>query len=153
MAKKELDYIPFRNPYKAGRPLHYTPEELAGKFAEFVEWAQTHPVKVEKHTRRSGTENSSSEDKTEYIPRLISVVMFLNWLGETKNWWTKLSDGVNGEEFFTLKERITQYCFEYQYARAASNQFNANIVARYLGLKDQQEVEQKVEYIMKNPNE
>ena len=37
--------------------------------------------------------------------------------------------------------------------RAAANQFNANIVARYLGLKDQQEVEQKVEYIMKNPNE
>lgn len=152
MAKKELDYIPFRNPYKAGRPLHYTPEELAGKFAEFVEWAQSHPLRVNKETTRTG-ENTSSETKTEYIPRLISVVMFLNYIGETKRWWGELSTGVNGDEFSVLKERISQYCFEYQYARAAANQFNANIVARYLGLKDQQEVEQKVEYIMKNPNE
>ena len=149
--KKELDYIPFCNPYKAGRPLKFTPIELAEKFDEFVKWAQTHPIKV----RKTSTTTGQSEVKSVSIeerPRLVSVIQFLNWLGMTKRWWTELSDGKYGAEFSTLKDNITQYCFEYQYEAASSWQYNPNIVARYLGLADKQETTEKVVWEMQDPN-
>lgn len=137
--EKDLDYIPFRNPYKVGRPLHYTPEELAAKFEEFVAWAKAHPLKVKKTATTTG-QSSVTSVSIEERPRLVSVVQFLNWLGESKDWWAQLSDGIHGAEFSHLKDNITQFCFEYQYEAASSWQYNGNIVARYLGLAEKKQV-------------
>lgn len=138
--EKELDYIPFCNPYKqVGRPLLLTPPELAGKFEEYVHWASTHPIKVKRRTDHFNN-NPSCDSYVEEKPRLISVVSFLNYIGRTKDWWAQLSDGTYGEEFSHLKDNIKQYCEEYQYECAATWQYNANIVARYLGLAEKKQV-------------
>lgn len=134
----DLNYIPFRNPCKAGRPLAYTPEQLAKKFEKFVEWAQSHPIKVRKFSDHSG-ENFSSDSYTEERPRLISVASFLNYIGMSQRWWGELSTGTYGEAFSVVKEAITQYCFEYQYECASTWQYNGNIVSRYLGLAEKRE--------------
>jgi hypothetical protein len=138
--KKEPDFIPFRNPYNTGgRPLKFTPVELAEKFDEFVKWAHKHPLKVKKTATTTG-QSSVTSVSIEERPRLISVVQFLNWLGTTRDWWAKLSDGKQADDFLHVKDYITQYCYEYQYEAASSWQYNGNIVSRYLGLAEKKQL-------------
>jgi hypothetical protein len=137
---QELDYIPFKPRHAGGRPLHYQPEELEAKFQDFVAWAQRHPIKVKIVSKTSARGEKTEAERIEERPRLISVAQFLNWLGETKGWWTDLSDGEKGAEFSSLKERIRAYCFEYQYEAASTWQYNGNIVSRYLGLAEKKQL-------------
>ena len=141
MAKTDI-YPPVQNPLKkSGRPLHYTPDQLAEKFAEFVEWCKDHPIETGR------TENTTTPEGKQYgknvleaIPRLVSVGGFLVWLGEDARWYSELEKGKEGERFSKVKAYIREYCENYQKEMASANIFNANIISRLLGLADKKEV-------------
>lgn len=130
---------PFINPL-AGRPLHYTPKQLAEKFEEYVKWSEENVIEIGE--RQKGIAPGGYVDKTttNYKQRLISVHGFLVFIGKSKRWWTELSDGKQGDKFSTLKDSITSYCEDYQKEMAAAGIFNANIISRLLGLADKKEL-------------
>ena len=130
---------PFINPL-AGRPLHFTPKQLAEKFEEYVKWSEENVIEIGE--RQTGIASGGYVDKTttNYKQRLISVHGFLVFIGKSKRWWTELSDGKQGDKFSTLKDSITSYCEDYQKEMAAAGIFNANIISRLLGLADKKEL-------------
>lgn len=146
MAELKNIYPPVINPLKkVGRPLHYTPEELAEKFAEFVKWSEEHPIVVKRTVTGTTTTptapSSFDREEVEQKPQYISVKGFLLWLGETKSWWEDLDkDSVFAAEFSYLKTYIRAYCEENQAKLASAGIFKENIIARLLGLADKKAV-------------
>ena len=130
---------PFINPL-VGRPLHFTPKQLAEKFEEYVRWCEDNVMEFEE--KQKGLQGNGYVDKTTktFKQRLISVHGFLVFIGKTKRWWSQLSEGKQGEKFSYLKESITEYCEDYQKELAASGHYNANIISRLLGLADKKEL-------------
>ena len=130
---------PFINPL-AGRPLHFTPKQLAEKFEEYVKWCEENEIELGE--RQKGIAPGGYVDKTttNYKQRLISIHGFLVYIGKTKRWWSQLSEGKQGEKFSYLKETISEYCEDYQKELAASGHYNANIISRLLGLADKKEL-------------
>lgn len=155
MADLKNIYPPVINPLKRGRPLHYTPEELADKFAEYVKWCDEHPITIKRTATQTNTSpvgpSSFDRDEVEQKPQLVSISGFLVWLGETESWWKMLGEREDGEEFVTLKSYIRTYCQQNQAKLASSGVFKENIISRLLGLADkqQQQVTGQVEYKFK----
>ena len=144
---------PFINPL-AGRPLHFTPKQLAEKFEEYVKWSEENVIEIGE--RQKGIASGGYVDKTttNYKQRLISVHGFLVFIGKSKRWWTELSDGKQGDKFSTLKDSITSYCEDYQKEMAAAGIFNANIISRLLGLADKKELTgESINIIVNSPEE
>lgn len=147
MAGLKNIYPPVINPLKrVGRPLHYTPEELAEKFIEFVKWSQENPIVVTKSVKGSTGDASFNREEEEQKPQYISVKGFLVWLGETKAWWEDLDkDSSFSLEFSSLKSYIRTYCEENQAKLASAGIYKENIISRLLGLADKQAVDAKVD--------
>lgn len=133
-------YPPFKNPL--GRPLKYTPEQLAEKFAEYVQWCQEHPIIVKSRvTYANGNFAETSEEK----PRLVSIDGFLVHLGASYKWYDNLDGGKKGQDFLQVKANIKIYCEKYQKEMASSGLFKENIISRLLGLADRQKVDASVQ--------
>ena len=150
MAEIENAYPPFVNPYKQkGRPLNYTPEELAAEFEKYVGWCIKHPITIKRTAKginsSPGGSSSFDRDEIETKPRLVSVGGFLVWLGQDDSWWAKLEKGNFGDEFFRVKSRVRVYCEEYQKNMASTGVFKENIISRLLGLSDKKEVAAEVD--------
>lgn len=130
---------PFINPL-AGRPLHYSPKQLAEKFEEYVKWCEENEIELGE--RQKGIAPGGYVDKTttNYKQRLISIHGFLVYIGKTARWWGELSNGKHGDKFSVVKAHITEYCEDYQKEMAAAGVFNANIISRLLGLADKKEL-------------
>ena len=85
-------------------------------------------------------------NKTLAVFYFIAFLMcFLVFIGKTESWWKNLEEGKRAEEFLKVKEKIKNYCENYQKEMAAAGIFKENIISRLLGLKDKQEVENKGE--------
>lgn len=144
---------PFVNPL-AGRPLHYTPKQLAEKFEEYVKWSEENVMEIGE--RQKGIAPGGYVDKTttNYKQRLISIHGFLVFIGKTSRWWGELSNGKQGEKFSVVKAHITDYCEDYQKEMAAAGIFNANIISRLLGLADKKELTgEGINIIVNSPEE
>lgn len=140
-------YPPVR--FNLGRPLKYTPKQLAEKFVEYVNWEKEHPIRIKvTETSTSAQGNTYGKESVEEKPRLVSIEGFCIWLGEARAWWTQLDnpDAKHRDEFSTVKAKIREYCEKYQKEMASSGLFNANIISRLLGLADRQQVEGKMDY-------
>lgn len=130
-----IPLLPFKYSL-GGRPLHYTPKELAEKFVEFVEWCNANPFNSEQTKTTDTIRDEKTETTSTLLVRMVSVGSFLVFLGKTRRWWGELSNGKQGERFSVVKEAITEYCEEYQKEMAATGLLNANIISRLLGLAD-----------------
>lgn len=143
----------FINPL-AGRPLHYSPKQLAEKFGEYVKWCEENEIELGE--RQKGIASGGYVDKTttNYKQRLISIHGFLVYIGKTARWWGELSNGKHGDKFSVVKAHITEYCEDYQKEMAAAGIFNANIISRLLGLADKKELTgESINIIVNSPEE
>ena len=149
MAKIGNIYPPVINPLRKGRPLHYTPDQLAEKFVEYVQWCDEHPITISRTVTQTGSspqgDSSFDREEVENKPQLVSIAGFLVWLGETEDWWRNLDRLEDGVEFITLKSYIRAYCQQNQAKLASSGVFKENIISRLLGLADKQSVDAKVD--------
>lgn len=140
-------YPPVR--FNLGRPLKYTPKQLAEKFVEYVNWEKEHPIRIKvTETSTSAQGNTYGKESVEEKPRLVSIEGFCIWLGEARRWWDELDnpDAKHRDEFSGVKAKIREYCEKYQKEMASAGFFNANIISRLLGLADRQQVEGKMDY-------
>jgi hypothetical protein len=144
---------PFINPL-AGRPLHFTPKQLAEKFAEYVSWCEENEIELGERQKGIAPGGYVDRTTTNYKQRLISIHGFLVYIGKTARWWGELSNGKHGDKFSVVKAHITEYCEDYQKEMAAAGIFNANIISRLLGLADKKELTgEAINIIVNSPEE
>ena len=132
-----VELLPFTIPEELtrgpGRPLDFTPEQLANKFVGFLEWCRVHPIPLGETTVNMKGE---SFDKYKNAPRMISIKAFLVFIGKSQSWWGMLDSRKQGDKFVILKTRIREYCESYQIEMASTGLFKENIISRLLGLSD-----------------
>lgn len=127
---------------KAGRKPKYSPADLVNEFTAYVEDLAASPVEVKTEYRRNLEWGEQRQTKRECFCRPPKVYDFVvRWLGMSESWWRELGRGKRAEAFLTVKEKIERYCYDCKFDGAAIGFYNANIIARDLGLKDRVEYE------------
>jgi hypothetical protein len=149
---------------KTGRPLDYTPMQLAEEFEKYIQSLTEDPIRVSsKYIRQSrkqrlmrDLDEKQQQERVEEIPRAPHISDFVNrWLGNTMGWWGNLSREEyhkDWQSFLYIKQYISNYVRNVKLNGAYANIFNPSIVARELGLADKQNVEQTVKQVNINVN-
>lgn len=116
----------------------YTPEQIAEEFEKYIEDLKQHPIEVEVDYRRQAEQSGRTQQKriTSY-PRPPKVLDFVRrWLGMTHQAWYKLPSRKRGADYEKVIDAINQYCADVKFDGAVVGIYNANIIARDLGLRD-----------------
>ena len=133
-----------------GRKLSYTPEQVVEEFKLYVESLASNPIEVETEYQRQtqtngeGTQRQGQMRKQRFSrpPKVTDFVV--RWLGKNMSWWTEISESKrHGDKFSNIKDKITQYCYDCKLDGAIVGIYNANIIARDLGLQEKVAVEKK----------
>jgi hypothetical protein len=124
------------DPFKVGRPrLFKTPEDLWNAASEYFEYIDLNPI-VKKTT--SVGEKGVFVHENEYNRPYTWEGLYL-FLG------VESLDGYKTkQEFSGILTRIRHAIYSQKFEGAAAGVFNANIIARDLGLSEKKEVDQKV---------
>lgn len=123
-----------------GRPRKVkTPEQLLSLFKDYVQDRSERMLtfKEDEEGFVGQSEINKTKTKTKHHP--LSIGDFCIFLGNCRNWWNELPP-----EFLGVKSYIADWIFHYQLKGAESGEFNANIVARELGLAEKREDTVKV---------
>lgn len=137
-------FVPF-NAGKGGRPRKFShPAKLLSAFQEYLADRREREIQITETEIGVVGQSSVDKTKTKHIQHPLSIVDFCVFLGCSRNWWNELPD-----EFLGVKNIISDYIFSYQLKGAETGQFNANIVARELGLADKKEESIKIEELPK----
>ena len=120
-----------------------TPEKLWELFSEFVEHEKSNPMfKVEYVGKEGDRVNTPLQ-----VP--ITFEAFECWLADKGiiNDLGNYSSNLNGAytDYLPIITRIKNNCFAQNFKGASVGLFNANIIARKLGLADKKEVDDKRE--------
>lgn len=120
-----------------GRPRKVaTPQKLLYLFKSYVEDRKSRPLRFEEKERGMVGESDISKTKTRTKHHPLSIGDFCVYLGNCRHWWNELPD-----DFLEVKRYIADWVFHYQLKGAETGEFNANIVARELGLAEKKQVD------------
>lgn len=135
----------WKNRSKHGRDkLFKSPELLMEAAEEYFEWCDDNPwIKEENSIKLSGAESKEAPTARPY-----TIGGFCLYCDASKNWWDEFKKSKH-EGFLGITTRIDQIIYTQKFEGAVVGAFNANIIARDLGLKDNSEVNNKHEF--KNP--
>lgn len=131
-----------------GRVAKYaTPNDLLIAAAEYFQWAINNPI--EKQELIKGGMMAGQRGSID-IPRPFSIGGLINFIGLTIKEWKNYKEGIGFEHFHDFVQRIETFCLTQKFEHAAVGIYNANIIARDLGLVDKSEskVEEKKEIII-----
>lgn len=125
---------------KHGRDaLFASPELLWDSACEYFEWCDENPwVK----TKSVATEKGFSEESTP-TQRPYSRMGWFLYIGCSDAWLKEFKKKTT-QDFLLVIEQIEQAIDKQQWEGASVGAFNANIIARTLGLKEHSEIDQKV---------
>lgn len=128
-----------------GRKARYSPEDLAEEFEKYITDLEENQIEVETNYRQQSEEGGRRQQRRiqsySRPPKIMDFVV--RWLGMTHQWWYSLPQGKRGKEYTAVIERITQYCYDVKYDGAVVGLYNANIIARDLGLKENIEISKR----------
>lgn len=166
MSKTKL-YPDFHNLFtelRNGKPLAYTPLQIAEEFEAYIADLENNPICVEVEYRshkKSGTgddvgrEEKNGQVRTEKYPASPTISDFVGrWLGKSMRYWNELKnvkDAKKREQYESVKNLISVYCRKVKLNGAEVGIYNYNIVARELGLVDKQAVEttgRSIQYVV-----
>lgn len=121
-----------------GRKARYSPEDLCEEFKKYIADLEQHQIEVETNYRYQSDDSSRRQQRrTQTFARPPKILDFVTrWLGMTHQWWYTLPHGKRGAEYEAVIERINQYCYDTKFDGAVVGLYNANIIARDLGLKE-----------------
>lgn len=144
-----METMPVKNPL--GRPPKFSPQQLADKFAEYVEWSNQNPYYDNSRVEyKNGNFAATSATK----PRRISIGGFLLYIGCIESWWSQLDNSKDGEDFLKVKEYIKNYCEQAQVNMASAGLLKENIISRLLGLADKKTISgDGVKIVVESPDE
>lgn len=116
---------------KHGKEKKYTPSELWEGFLAYMEWAKANPWKQKQLLQKVG---QIIDVPTE---RPMTVMGFCLHIDIVKNTFDNYEK--DGGDYLTVTTRIREIIHTQKFEGAAVGAFNANIIARELGLADKQE--------------
>lgn len=126
--------IPAEN-RKPGRPPKFAdPEILQQAISEYFEWVETHPLYEHKAALYRGEVIEHTIPKKR-VMTLQGLWLFLNYT--SADWYNCKQRGAG---FLLVCNQAEQTIYNQKFEGAASDFFNASIIARDLGLKDSHEV-------------
>ncbi len=138
-------YWTFRN--KHGRNYKYKPDELWDVALEYFQWVQDNPlwesVLVAKGiVMNKGTENENTVYSTQ-LPKMRamtiqSFTLFADICEKT------FANYRNNTDFVQVITRIEKIIYDQKFTGAAATLLNPNIIARDLGLRDDQKVDSDI---------
>ena len=117
-----------------GRPLKYTPEQIEQKFAEYVE--QNKQCTFYRNELIKSGERAGDIIRVE-VPAPLTIVGFCVFLGIDKSTFYELLENET-KGFSNILRACKNYIEQNQLAGAAAGVFNPMIVARLLGLQENQ---------------
>lgn len=136
-ARKGNQYWKLRS--KHGRNKEHTPESLLNAAYEYFELVEKTPFKVVKLFGTGLKDNVPQ-------PRPFTLGGFCLYANICENTFRNYQ---NDKDFLRVTKEIEQIIYNNKFEGAASGLFNANIIARDLGLADKKEVDVKAEITSK----
>ncbi len=126
---------------KHGRDkLFSSPELLWDAACEYFEWCDNHPwIKEEEHLKVAGLEMKSTP-----IQRPYTITGFCLYCDASETWWRDFK-AANHKDFSSIIAKVETVIYTNKFEGATVGVFNANIIARDLGLSDKTENKTKLE--------
>jgi len=111
---------------------------------EYFEWCDENPlVKKETHHKILGVETKEAETARPYTLSGLCICC-----GTNRHWWKQFKKGLkeDSHDFYPVVRQIEDVIYAQKFEGAAAGHFNANIIARDLGLgeKVEQDITAKV---------
>ena len=125
------NYWQFRN--KHGRDHQYTPDALWDEFVQYCQWIEDNPLHEEKQFAFQGVVTTHDAPKMRAMT-ISGFCLFADIAMKTFYEYAKKDDYSN------ITTRIEDAIYQQKLEGAAADLLNPNIIARELGLKDQQEI-------------
>lgn len=142
---------------KTGRTrLFAEPEALWEAACEYFQWCdenpwttrkaiqRTMPAKVKKGKKMSTENQQLVQQEVTPTSRPYSLTGFCIYVGASSQWWRSFREDCkvkNDKGFLEVIARVEETIETQQFEGACVGAFNANIIARKLGLADKQEVD------------
>lgn len=142
---------------KTGRNrLFAEPEALWEAACEYFQWCDEHPWTTRKATQKNVPVKvvkdkeivieNQQQTQQEVTPtsRPYSLMGMCVYLGASTNWWNEFRSACinkRDKDFLEVIARVEETIKTQQFEGACVGAFNANIIARTLGLADKQEVD------------
>lgn len=137
-APKGNHYWQMADPTKIGKPKVFkTPKELWDKACEYFKWCDEHPWIVIDAAKGGDRFGEHVEIPTARPYTISGLCIFLN-CDEKTLYNYETAEGY--QEFFPVTHAIKNVIYTQKFEGATVGAFNANIIARDLGLVDKQEV-------------
>lgn len=130
------------------KKLFESPGLLWEAACEYFQWCDDHPwVQIETTTKQIKIKAKAGEEDTikpisdvKEIPtaRPYTIEGFCLYCSASRSWWSEFKKA-DHEGFLEVTTRIDQTIYRQKFEGAAVGAFNANIIARDLGLSDKKE--------------
>lgn len=124
--------------------LFATPQLMWEAACEYFEWCIAHPLYEVKPMTISGGLGSGSSIEKVKVPhtRVFTMQGLCRYLGCNTSYFAEFKRNLKKEDvdFSAVIQQIEETVYEQKFSGAASGFFNANLISRDLGLKDQQDV-------------
>jgi hypothetical protein len=114
---------------KHGKNPNYNPEELEAKAIEYFQWVEDNPLYEEKIFSYQGVTNVGKVEKQ----RAMTLVAFRLFADISHTTWDNY---VAKDNYIAIITHIKDIIYTQKLEGAASDLFNANIIARELGMTD-----------------
>lgn len=124
-----------KNP--TGRPLKIeSPEIMWKKACEYFEWCDNTPLE----TYESEISLKETKEKSKEYLRVYTIEGVYLYLGVTRQTFENYGTKDEYKEFFAVVGAIKNVVYKQKFEGASSGLFNANIIARDLGLADKKDI-------------
>lgn len=115
-------------------PAFNSPDEMWERACEYFKWCGQHQIIEEKVGFFQGEPSSAFVGHK----RPMTIAGLCAFLGITRQTWLNYKN--KKEDYFEVTALVESIMFEQKFSGAATGQFNANIIARDLGLADKQDL-------------
>lgn len=123
-------------PKRGRKPKWSDPKELHAACVEYFQWCEDNPLAIHKVIVVAG----DVQDAFTYKVRPFTLFGLCGFLGLSDDTWNRYR---SKEELCGVTKDIDKAIYDQKFIGAATEQFNANIIARDLGLADKKEIKQK----------
>jgi hypothetical protein len=122
-----------------GKPKAYQPDDLWEKACDYFEWCESNPWNKNEAIKGGDAAGTIMQIPTE---RPFTIHAFCIFAGiVTKTFWNYEQD----EAYLPICTRIREIIYSQKFEGAVVGAFNANIIARDLGLSDKSELKHLVQ--------
>lgn len=123
-----------------------TPEQLWEAACEYFDHVDQNPFLIEKKTTNSKEETTQEE----YRKKPYTLMGLCLYCGANSDFWRQFRASAPSD-FSTVIKQIEEIIYTQKFAGASAGLFNANIIARDLGLSEKSEINQNT--VIRNPYE